>query len=105
MLLRLRTLFAGYKSLVHVPFPPDAERFNVCGDTHGQFYDTLNLFSLAGAPSQKNLFLFNGDFVDRGSFSVENGARPAAGRRRGASPAPRAQMPPPRPSPPPIVQC
>lgn len=37
----------------------------------GQFYDLVHLLSLTGPPSEKHCLLFNGDFVDRGSWSVE----------------------------------
>ncbi|KIO19560.1 hypothetical protein M407DRAFT_82645, partial [Tulasnella calospora MUT 4182] len=44
---------------------------DIIGDTHGQFYDLLSLLELTGRPSETHCLLFNGDFVDRGSWSVE----------------------------------
>lgn len=44
---------------------------SVCGDTHGQFYDVLNIFRKYGKVNENHTYLFNGDFVDRGSWSCE----------------------------------
>lgn len=48
-----------------------SKRVTVVGDTHGQFYDVLNLFSRFGHVAEDHAYLFNGDFVDRGSWSCE----------------------------------
>lgn len=46
-------------------------RLTVVGDLHGQLQDLFAIFEFQGLPSKKNCFLFNGDFVDRGSYSIE----------------------------------
>ncbi|XP_066593853.1 serine/threonine-protein phosphatase 5 [Prorops nasuta] len=70
ILLDVKVWFMAQPSLVEIAIP-DESKFTICGDIHGQFYDLANIFKLNGLPSEENPYLFNGDFVDRGSFSVE----------------------------------
>lgn len=43
----------------------------VVGDVHGQLHDLLFLLKDVGFPCEDRLFVFNGDYVDRGAWGLE----------------------------------
>lgn len=64
------TLLRAEPNLVKVKDP-----VMVVGDTHGQFYDFLQIITMKEKREEKNKidikFLFLGDYVDRGNFGLE----------------------------------
>ncbi|RMG74031.1 MAG: hypothetical protein D6722_02935, partial [Bacteroidetes bacterium] len=43
----------------------------IVGDLHGQLADLLHILNENPWPSSRSIYVFNGDFVDRGEKSVE----------------------------------
>eukprot|EP00040_Diaphanoeca_grandis_P003582 m.25301 g.25301 ORF g.25301 m.25301 type:complete len:306 (-) comp14947_c0_seq1:125-1042(-) len=62
---KAREIFMKESNVQPVPCP-----VTVCGDVHGQFHDLMELFRIGGDAPDTN-YLFMGDYVDRGYYSVE----------------------------------
>ncbi|CAO3683362.1 unnamed protein product [Umbelopsis ramanniana] len=62
---KTKELLMQESNVLHIKAP-----VTVVGDIHGQFYDLLEIFRIGGFCPDTN-YLFLGDYVDRGLYSVE----------------------------------
>ncbi|CAA7026233.1 unnamed protein product [Microthlaspi erraticum] len=56
---------------VKIDCSSENSRVIVVGDLHGQLHDLLKIFDQSGRPSQNQRFVFNGNYIGRGSWSLE----------------------------------
>lgn len=71
MINKIRELHEFLPNIVSIEKPKLGNVIKVVGDTHGQFQDLLYIFERFGNPTTENPYLFNGDYVDRGSQGLE----------------------------------
>ncbi|XP_016835211.1 serine/threonine-protein phosphatase 5 isoform X1 [Cricetulus griseus] len=56
ILVQVKEVLCKLSTLVETTLE-ETEKITVCGDTHGQFYDLLNIFELNGLPSETNPYV------------------------------------------------
>lgn len=71
LLNEVKEIFKKESNVLMISEVKNNESLIVVGDLHGDLEDLDTVFRKGGWPSEKNRYIFNGDFVDRGDSGVE----------------------------------
>ena len=71
VLRKAATALSALPTVVDLPPLSEDQAVTIVGDIHGQLIDLEAVFESAGTPSATNRYVFNGNYVNRGEFSLE----------------------------------
>ncbi|OBA27642.1 Metallo-dependent phosphatase [Hanseniaspora valbyensis NRRL Y-1626] len=71
IILNASKIFKDEPNLTHLNNENTEQTITVIGDVHGQFKNVKGIFHIFGKVSKDHIYIFNGDFVDRGAHSCE----------------------------------
>lgn len=76
VLKKSKELLHTYETVYDIPFPQGSDEsadpmVTIVGDIHGQYLTVLHIFQANGFPSTNHVYIFNGDFIDRGPHTIQ----------------------------------
>ncbi len=79
ILQKSKELLRSYETVYDITFPQANDESDessdpmvtIVGDIHAQFYTMLGIFQVNGFPTTDHVYIFNGDFLDRGPRNIQ----------------------------------
>lgn len=71
IILQATDIFKSEPNLIYLDNSENDKLITVIGDVHGEFTTVKKIFHMFGKVSEDHIYIFNGDFVDRGQYSCE----------------------------------